>query len=154
MKEIKNIQIDDETYEICGGGTSEKEWCLVASAETEEEVARIELSGFEANEIQVFLSLKATSSNMVPVFTMNGGWATGDPYINLWTNLATSYFQNFIVYGFAKDRNTYAMQMVGTQGGDSLILNNNKYEKITNIAIEKTGEANYAIGCKVYVYAR
>lgn len=91
---------------------------------------------------------------MVPVFTMNGGWATGDLYINLWNNLATSYFQNFIVYGFAKDRNTYAMQMVGTQGDDRLILNNNKYEKITNIAIEKTCEANYAIGCKVYVYAR
>ena len=102
----------------------------------------------------MFLSLKATNSNMVPVFTMNGGWATGDLYINLWNNLATSYFQNFIVYGFAKDRNTYAMQMVGTQGDDRLILNNNKYEKITNIAIEKTCEANYAIGCKVYVYAR
>lgn len=149
---FKGIQVDGVVYtpEGMGGDDGFK---LLASVETEEEVARIELSGFEANEIQVFLYLKATGS-MVPVFTMNGGWATSDPYINLWNNLATSYFQNFIVYGFAKDKNAYAMQMVSNQGDDKLSLGNKKYEKITSIAVEKLGDANFAAGCIIWVYGR
>lgn len=91
---------------------------------------------------------------MVPVFTMNGGWATGDPYINLWKNLATSYFQNFIVYGFAKDKNAYVMQMISNQGDDKLSLGNKKYEKITSIAVEKTGDASFAAGYIIWVYGR
>ena len=138
-----------------GMGGSDNGLKLLASVETEEEVARIELSGFEANEIQVFLHLKATAPNTTPILTMNGGWNAGDPYINLSKSLATSYFQHFIVYGFAKDRNAYALQMIGAQqGDDSLVLGNQKYEKITSIAVEKVGDGNFATGCIIWIYGR
>ena len=55
MSKLSNIILPDGTEISVGGG-----YKLVASVETEEEVSRIALSGFEANELLIITKLKKT----------------------------------------------------------------------------------------------
>ena len=128
---------------------------LVASVETEEEVSRIALSGFNANELLIITQLRKTGDNatqMVPVLTLNGKWGSSDPFINISASLPTSYFQHLTMYAFAKDGNVF----VKSEHSDAIknVFDNQDFKNLTSVEIERTGTPNYAIGCKVYVYAR
>ena len=145
---IKSLYLDKNIPS--GGG-----YILVASAKTEEEVSKIELSGFEANEILVITKLKKTGDNatqMIPVLTLNGKWGTADPYININASLPTSYFQHLTMYAFAKDGNVF----VRAEHNDGIknVFDNQSFEKITSVEIERVGTPNFAVGCEVLVYAR
>lgn len=150
MNKLSNILLPDGTEISVGGGYE-----LVASVETEEEVSRIALSGFEANELLIIMQLKNTgesATQMIPVLTLNGKWGTSDPYINIYTSLPTAYFSNLTVYAFAKDGNVF----VKSESNNTIknVFGNQNFKNLTSVEIEKTGTPNYAIGCKVYVYAR
>ena len=151
MATINKIVISGQEYSLAGGGG----YILVASAKTEEEVSKIELSGFEANEILVITKLKKTGDNatqMIPVLTLNGKWGTADPYININASLPTSYFQQLTMYAFAKDGNVF----VRAEHNDRIknVFDNQSFEKITSVEIERSGTPNFAVGCEVLVYAR
>ena len=103
----------------------------------------------------IITQLKKTGDNatqMVPVLTLNGKWGTSDPFINISASLPTAYFQNFTMYAFAKDGNVF----VKSEHNNTIknVFGNQNFEKLTSVEIEKTGTPNYAIGCKVLVYAR
>ena len=128
---------------------------LVASVKTEEEVSRIVLSGFEANELLIITKLKKTGDNatqMTPLLTLNGKWGTSDPFISIRSTLPTSYFQDLTMYAFAKDGNVF----VKSESDDTIknVFDNQNFKNFTSVEIERTGTPNYAIGCKVLVYAR
>lgn len=111
------------------------------------------MSGFEANEILVITRLKKADTNtMVPVMTLNGKWGSYDPYMNINSSLPNSYFQHFTMYAFVKDKCVF----VKSEHNDAFknVFNNENFEKITSVEIEKTGTSNYAVGCEVLVYAR
>ena len=150
MSKLSNIILPDGTEISVGGG-----YKLVASVETEEEVSRIALSGFEANELLIITKLKKTGDNatqMTPVLTLNGKWGTSDPYISIRSTLPTSYFQDLTMYAFAKDGNVF----VKSESDDAIknVFNNQNFKNFTSVEIERTGTPNYAIGCIVLVYAR
>lgn len=150
MATISKIIISEQEYTLAGGG-----YILVASAKTEGEVSKIELSGFEANEILVITKLKKTGDNatqMIPVLTLNGKWRSYDPYININSSLPTSYFQDLTMYAFAKDGNVF----VRAEHNDGIknVFDNQSFEKITSVEIERIGTPNFAVGCEVLVYAR
>lgn len=137
-----------ETVNLSGGGYE-----LVASVKTEEEVSRIALSGFEANELLILMHLKKVGTeSFVPVLSLNGKWTAGGAYMNISSSLTNTYFQHLGAYVYAKDGNV----MIDMLHNNSInvIFNNPNYEKITSVEIEKTGTPNYAIGCEVLVYAR
>ena len=151
MSTAQRIQLPDgSTVNLPGGGYE-----LVASVKTEEEVSRIALSGFEANELLIITQLKKTGDNatqMVPVLTLNGKWGASDPFINITSSLPTSYFQHLTMYAFAKDGNVF----VKSESYDVIknVFDNQNFKNLTSVEIERTGTPNYAIGCKVLVYAR
>ena len=150
MRKFSNILLPDGTEISIGGGYE-----LVASVKTEEEVSRIALSGFEANELLIITKLKKTGDNatqMTPVLTLNGKWGTSDPYISIRSTLPTSYFQDLTMYAFAKDGNVF----VKSESDDTIknVFDNQNFKNLTSVEIERTGTPNYAIGCKVLVYAR
>ena len=146
---IKSLYLD-KNIPLRGGG-----YILVASAKTEEEVSKIELSGFEANEILVIMKLKKTGDNatqMVPVLTLNGKWGSSDPFINISASLPTSYFQHLTMYAFAKDGNVF----VKSEHSDAIknVFDNQDFKNLTSVEIERIGTPNFAVGCEVLVYAR
>lgn len=89
---------------------------------------------------------------MVPVLTLNGKWGSRDPFINIGAPLPTSYFQNLTMYAFAKDGNVF----VKSESNDATknVFDNQDFKNLTSVVIERIGTSNYAIGCKVLVYAR
>lgn len=133
-----------------GGG-----YKLVASVETEEEVSRIALSGFSANELLIITQLRKTGDNatqIVPVLTLNGKRGSSDPFINIAASLPTAYFQHCTMYAFAKDGNVF----VKSEHNNAIknVFDNQNFKNLTSVEIERTGTPNFAAGCKVYVYAR
>lgn len=152
MSTAQRIQLPDGSIvNLPGGGGYE----LVALVKTEEEVSRIALSGFEANELLIITKLKKTGDNatqMIPVLTLNGKWGSSDPFINISASLPTSYFQDLTMYAFAKDGNVF----VKSESNDTIknVFDNQNFKKLTSVEIERTGTPNYAIGCEVLVYAR
>ena len=101
------------------------------------------------------MQLKKTgesATQMVPVLTLNGKRGSSDPYININTSLPTTFFSNLTVYAFAKDGNVF----VKSESNNTIknVFGNQNFKNLTSVEIEKTGTPNYAIGCKVYVYAR
>lgn len=151
MSTAQRIQLPDgSTVNLPGGGYE-----LVASVKTEEEVSRIALSGFNANELLIITKLRKTGDNatqMVPVLTLNGKWGTNDPYINIGSSLPNAYFQSMTMYAFAKDGNVF----VKTEHNNTIknVFDDQDFKSLTSVEIERTGTPNYAIGCKVLVYAR
>lgn len=151
MRTAQRIQLPDgSTVNLPGGGYE-----LVASVETEEEVSRIALSGFEANELLIITKLKKTGDNatqMAPVLTLNGKWGSSDPFITISSSLPTAFFQDLTMYAFAKDGNVF----VKSEHTNAIknVFDNQNFKNLTSVEIEKTGTPNYAIGCKVLVYAR
>lgn len=90
MKEIKNIQIDDETYEICGGGTSEKEWTVIMDELLTEDTQAIVKSNINFREIQVFVELQPSDAQKTIYLTSSsGGNIYGDPRVSI--NIANTY---------------------------------------------------------------
>ena len=149
MSTAQRIKLPDGSIVNLPGGGYE----LVASVKTEEEVSRIALSGFEANELLILMSLKKVGTeSFVPVLTLNGKWTAGNAYLNINSSLPNSFFQSFCVNVYAKDGN--AMINVLNNNATNIVYGNHNYEKATSIEIEKTGTPNYAVGCEVYVYAR
>ena len=149
MSTAQRIQLPDGSIVNLPGGGYE----LVASVETEEEVSRIALSGFEAIELLILMRLKkAGTESAVPVLVLNGKWTSGNAYMNINASMPNSYFQNFAAHVYAKDGNVF-MNTIHNDGMN-IIINNSSYKKITSVEIEKTGIPNYAIGSEVYIYAR
>ena len=90
MKKIKNIQIDDETYEICGGGTSEKEWTVIMDELLTEDTQAIVKSNINFREIQVFVELQPSDAQKTIYLTSSsGGNIYGDPRVSI--NIANTY---------------------------------------------------------------
>lgn len=143
--EVKHFKMPNgSTVNLPEGG-----YKLVASVETEEETSKIEISGFEGNEAIVVFSIKATGSSMQSILCTNGGWATSDIYVSLIQNVPTDYYFTSYAIVFAAEGNAFA------KAYDSrTTIDNSNYQKITSIVLNKVGSANYAQGCKVYVYAR
>lgn len=179
MKEIKNIQIDDETYEICGGGTSEKEWELLADITTQEEVNTIDItqaldetlfSNLNLTEMFIFFRVKPTEDvdNDYGVFIVNDKNIRVGQQFSLYTNgqfrYLSVYFKLFkngdAVIQF-KDNNNSAL--ASNNGGfqfqfafDSVdtLLPTNFGEKIEKISIKHNGLSTWAIDSKVRIYGR
>ena len=103
----------------------------------------------------IITKLKKTGDNatqITSVLTLNGKWGSSDPYINISASLPTAFFQDLTMYAFAKDGNVF----VKSEYTNAIknVFNNQNFKNLTSVEIEKTGTPNYAIGCKVLVYAR
>lgn len=86
---------------------------------------------------------------MHSILCTNGGWSTSDIYVSLISNVPTDYYFTSYAIVFAAKGNAFAKSY-----DNRTTINNSNYKKITSIVLNKVGSANYAQGCKVYVYAR
>ena len=103
----------------------------------------------------IITKLKKTgdsATQITPVLTLNGKWGPNDPYINIGSSLPNSYFQSMTMYAFAKDGNVF----VKAEHNNTIknVFDDQDFKNLTSVEIERTGTPNYAIGCKVLVYAR
>lgn len=155
---VPAVTADGTGYELVpmSGGGGNARYQLLANITLEQDADVIKADGFDVHELLVFFELK-TTADLTPVFLLNGNWTSGGVYINLESKIAAAdYYQKYLVQAFADSGNVYAMRIGLTSGANvsSQRTGAAEYGSITSAVLNKIGDGQYSVGCKMVVYGR